>query len=200
MSVEREYGLPGGERHSVRHDGNLLHVTGTLTGRNGCAAVAYGGARTAPRTHGGAVVDLTRVEDGQVCTMAMTSVNYDLTLAFDQKPPSNVDVRLTDGAIERPLVRSASFDARDDAGSEHHEVERDPALDRATVSGTVLAGDACTGYQYAGTERRGDGTTVVLESTRPEGVLCAQVVTPIDYELELEFPRDLPANVDVEVR
>lgn len=195
MSVETGPGLVREPRHEVTREGSLVHVSGAVQGTDGCAALAYddvvGGVRRG-------TVDLTRVSDGQLCTQAMTTVAYDLTLAYDAAPPSRLDVRVTDQAVNRPIVRSYAVSKGE--GGESHDVQRRPALNRAVVSGTVLGSDACTGYQYAGTERSGDAATVVLESVHSGDRLCAQVVTPIDYELVLEFPAGLPDRIDVETR
>lgn len=197
MSVETEYGVVGQPRHEIERDGTEVRVRGVVQGSSGCSAVAFSGASADPQS---GEIGLSRVSDSFVCTDAMTRVRYGLTLSFADEPPSDLAVTVSEEAVERPLVRGASFEPgdRDEVGPQH-EVERDPRLNRATVSGTVRAPDACTGFQYAGTKRDGDRATVVLESF-PTAQGCAQVVTPIDYEVVLVFPDGLPEEIDVAVR
>lgn len=198
MSVETDAGLIRDPRHDVERDGTVVRASGVVPGTTGCSAVAYSGAVGGPQS---AEIDLSTVADGVICTQVMTNVRYDLVVDFATAPPSDLSVRVSDRAIDPPLVRSASFEAADGDDEEDalYDVDRDPALDRATVSGTVRAPDACTGFQYAGTERNGDAATVVLESFST-GQACALAVTPVDYELVVEFPEGLPRTIDVAVR
>jgi len=197
IAVETDYGIVGDPRHAIRRDGTEVRVRGVAQGTTGCSAVAFSGAVGSART---GEIGLSSVSDATICTDALTRVSYDLALSFDSEPPSDLSVSVSDRAVDPPLVRSASFETGDgDEVGPHHEVEREPALDRATLTGTVGAPDTCTGFQYGGTERDGGRATVVLESFST-GAVCAQAVTPIDYELVLEFPDGLPRTIDVALR
>ena len=195
MAVETSSGTIDEPRHEIERSGTDVSVSGVLQGSSGCSAVGFGGVRGTGRR---GVIDLVRIEDGLVCTTVMTVVRYELELSFDRGPPSELEVRVADQPDGGPVVRSLGFEDGD--GEEHHDVERDSDLDRAVVSGTVVAPDACTEYRYAGTERRSGGATVILSAHRPDGLVCAQVLTPIDYELVLGFPTAFPERIDVDVR
>lgn len=178
---------------TVERDGQFLHVSGVAEVENTCTDLAIGNLSHDARTPQIELAPVKEASDSSYrrrCYSVDRSIAYDLTLAYDVKTPADAEVVVSRDAADAPFARSASFDVGDEQA---HEVSRQSGVNRATVSGSVRGRNSCEQPAYARTLVSDGVAFVDLIATEPsDRVVCAHVVQDHEYEIDLQFQRDLP--------
>ena len=198
----------GAEDGSARYrfaDGTL-HVRGTIVGSDACKTAELADASYDAEADALTVaVETVDADDaGDVCAEVLTPIEYEATVSFDGAAPSvavthdgedvdaTEDDSVDDGDGDGVTVTSTDFTVRSRSQGEQDGSAsywfRDGALH---VRGTIVGSDACKTAELAdATYSADEGAVVVAVETvdaEDAGDMCAQVLTPIEYEVTVEY-------------